>query len=116
MRPYSAMFEKALLSKRIMDAKRSERKPAGSNIPASMRKIRGINSDKPEVKTFYVDETWTCLGVRRWEEAPVGVDLDGGGTGAERQSADGYSKRLYILIGPLAMSPLRDGLYQRRRV
>ena len=28
----------------------------------------------------------------------------------------GYSKRLYMLIGALAMAWLRDGLYQRQRV
>ena len=28
----------------------------------------------------------------------------------------GYSKRLYMLIGSLAMARLRDGLYQRQRV
>ena len=30
--------------------------------------------------------------------------------------AHGYSKRLYMLVGPLATAPLRDGLYQRQRV
>ena len=28
----------------------------------------------------------------------------------------GYSKRLYMLVGPLAMAPLMDGLYQCQRV
>ena len=27
-----------------------------------------------------------------------------------------YSKRLYMLVGSLAMAPLRDGLRQRQRV
>ena len=48
-----------------MDAERSERKPAGSCLPASVRKIRGINADEPEVKTISFDEMWTYLGVRR---------------------------------------------------
>ena len=33
--------KKALLSKRIMDAERSERKPAGSGLPSSVRNRRG---------------------------------------------------------------------------
>ena len=41
--------KKALSSIRIMDAERSERKPAGSGLPASVRKIRGINTDTPQV-------------------------------------------------------------------
>ena len=48
-----------------MDAERSERKPAGSSLPASVRKIRGINADAPQVKTVSFDEMWTYLGVRR---------------------------------------------------
>ena len=59
--------KKAVLSGRIMDAKRSERKPAGSGLAASVRKIRGINADEPEVKTFSFDEMWTHLGARRGE-------------------------------------------------
>ena len=35
-----------------MDAERSERKPAGSELPSSARKILGINADKPRVKTI----------------------------------------------------------------
>ena len=42
-------LKKALSSIRIMDAERSERKPAGSAFPASVRKIRGINTDTPQV-------------------------------------------------------------------
>ena len=57
--------KKALSSKRIMDAERSERKPASADTPASVRKIRGVNSDKPQVKTISFDEMWTYLGVRR---------------------------------------------------
>ena len=59
--------KKALSSSRIMDMDRSERKPAGSDLPASMRKIRGINSDEPQVKTVSFDEMWTYVGVRRGE-------------------------------------------------
>ena len=47
-----------------MDAERSERKPAGSGLPASVSKIRGINADAPQVKTVSFDEMWTYLGVR----------------------------------------------------
>ena len=50
-----------------MDEDRSERKPAGSGLPASVRKIRGINADKPEVKTVLFDEMRSCLGARRGE-------------------------------------------------
>ena len=48
-----------------MDAERSERKPAASHLPAWVRKARGINADKPRVKTVSFDEMWTYLGVRR---------------------------------------------------
>ena len=57
--------KKALSSAWIMDAERSERKPAASGVPASARKIRGINADKPEVKTVSFDEMWTRVGARR---------------------------------------------------
>ena len=50
-----------------MDAQRSERKPAGSDLPARARKARGINADKPEVKTVSSDETWARVGARRGE-------------------------------------------------
>ena len=60
--------KKALSSIRIMDAERSERKPAGSGLPASAREIRGINADEPQVKTISFDEMWTYLGVRRGEK------------------------------------------------
>ena len=61
----SSGLKKALSSIRIMDAERSERKPAGSGLPASVSKIRGINADAPQVKTVSFDEMWTYLGVRR---------------------------------------------------
>ena len=57
----------ATSTSRIMDMDRLERKPAGSYLPASVGKIRGINADKPEVKTVSFDEMWTYLGVRRGE-------------------------------------------------
>ena len=50
-----------------MDAERSERKPAGSDLPAWARKARGINADKPQMKTVSFDETWTRVGARRGE-------------------------------------------------
>ena len=50
-----------------MDAECSERKPAGSDIPAWARKARGINSDNPRVNTVSFDEMWTRLGARRGE-------------------------------------------------
>ena len=50
-----------------MDAKRSERKPAGSGLPSSVRKIGGINSDELQVKTVSFDEMWTYLGALRGE-------------------------------------------------
>ena len=50
-----------------MDAERSERKPAASDLPAWARKARGINADKPQAKTVSFDETWTRLGARRGE-------------------------------------------------
>ena len=54
--------KKALSSIRIMGV---ERKPAGSDIPAYAREMRGINADAPQVKTISFDEMWTYLGVRR---------------------------------------------------
>ena len=170
-----------------MDAERSERKPAGSDIPAWERKARGINSDKPEVKTVSFDETWTRVGERRcenrrsariwtaaveewdgsrWADFKVGYrdaetflrlfrrlpdaakyrsdhyeayshppparHVKGNGSEVNRNEGlraklrvhlnrlvrrtHGYSKRLYMLVGSLAMAPLRDGLHQRQRV
>ena len=170
-----------------MDMERSERKPAGSDLPASVRKIRGINSDEPEVKTVSFDEMWTYVGVRRgenrqsvwiwtavveewdgsrWADFEVGGrDLEtfmrllrrlpkaakyrsdhyvvyshlppvrhekGKGSEVNRNEGlhaklrvklnrlvrrtHGYSKRLYMLAGSLAMVWLRDGLHQRQRV
>ena len=113
-----------------MDAERSERKPAGSDLPAWARKARGINADKPEVKTVSFDEMWTYLGVRRgenrqsvWIWTAVEVNRN------ERlhlklrvrlnrlvRRTHGYGKRLYMLVGSLAMAPLREGLHQRQRV
>ena len=49
----------------VQRAERSERKPAASDIPASARKIRGINADKPEMKTVSFDEMWTRMRARR---------------------------------------------------
>ena len=57
--------KKAISSIRIMDAERSERKPDGAGLPSSIRKIRGINADAPQVKTISFDEMWICLGIRR---------------------------------------------------
>ena len=48
-----------------MDAERSERKPAGAGLTVSVRKIRVINADKPQMKTFSFDEIWTYLRARR---------------------------------------------------
>ena len=59
--------KKALLSGWIMDAERSERKPAGSHLPAWARKARGINADKPQAKTVSFDEMWTRVGAMRGE-------------------------------------------------
>ena len=36
-----------------------------SDIPASARKTRVINSDKPEVETVSFDKMWTRMGARR---------------------------------------------------
>ena len=166
-----------------MDAKRSERKPAGSGLPLSVRKMRGIDADKPEVKTVSFDEMWTYVGVRRgenrrsvwiwtavveewdgsrWADFEVGrrdsetfrrlpkaakyrsdrysaysvlhpvSHVKGKGSEVNRNEGlhaklrvklnrlvrrtHGYSKRLYMLIGSLAMVWLRDGLHQRQRV
>ena len=57
--------KKAVSSIRIMDAERSERKPAGAGLPSSARKMRVINADTPQAKTVSYDEMWTCSGVRR---------------------------------------------------
>ena len=170
-----------------MDAERSERKPAGAGLPASVRKIRGINTDDPEVKTISFDEMWTYVGVRRgkkrrsariwtavveerdgsrWSDFEVGrrdmatflrllrrlpkaakyrsdryeaysvlhliLHIKGKGSEVNRNEGlhaklrvrlnrlvrrtHGYSKRLYMQVGSLAMVWLRDGLYQRQRV
>ena len=170
-----------------MDAERSERKPAGSDIPAWEREARGINSDKPRVKTVSFDGTRTRLGARRgenrrsariWTAAVVErdgarwADFEVGYRDAETflrlfrrlpeaakyrsdhyevyshlpparhvkrkerevnrneglhlklrarlnrlvRRTHGYSKRLYMPVGSLAMAPLRDGLYQHQRV
>ena len=170
-----------------MDAERSERKPAGSDLPAWVRKARGINTDKPQVKTVSFDEMWTYVGVRRgenrrsawiwtavveewdgsrWADFEVGYrdaetflrlfrrlpeaakyrsdhyevyshlpparHVKGKGSEVNRNEGlhsklrvrlnrlvrrtHGYSKRLYMLVGSLAMVWLRDGLYQRQRV
>ena len=170
-----------------MDAERSERKPAGSGLASSVRKIRGINTDEPEVKTISFDEMWTYLGVRRgkkrrsariwtavveerdgsrWADFEVGYrdaatflrllrrlpkaslyrsdhykaysvlplirHIKGKGSEVNRneglhsklrvrlnrlvRQTHGYSKRLYMPVGSLAMVWLRDGLYQRQRV
>ena len=170
-----------------MDAKRSERKPAGSGLPASVRKIRGINADERQVKTVSFDEMWTYVGVRRgenrrsvwiwtavveewdgsrWADFEVGYrdaetflsllrrlpkaakyrsdryevysllpptrHVKGKGSEVNRNEGlhaklrvrlnrlvrrtHGYSKRLYMLIGSLAMVWLRDGLHQCQRV
>ena len=170
-----------------MDAKRSGRKPAGSGLPSSVRKMRGIDADKPEVKTVSFDEMWTYVGVRRgenrrsvwiwtavveewdgsrWADFEVGrrdaetflrllrrlpkaakyrsdhysaysllhpvSHVKGKGSEVNRNEGlhaklrvrlnrlvrrtHGYSKRLYMLIGSLAMVWLRDGLHQRQRV
>ena len=58
---------KRRLSGWIMDAERSERKPAGPDIPAWARKARGISADNPQMKTVSFDETWTRVGARRGE-------------------------------------------------
>ena len=50
-----------------MDVDRSERKTAGSDLPASVSKMRGINADKPEVNTVLFDEMRSCVGARRDE-------------------------------------------------
>ena len=57
-----------------MDAERSERKPAGSGLPSSVRNMRGINTDAPQVKTISFDEMkkrrsvwiWTAV-VDEWD-------------------------------------------------
>ena len=170
-----------------MDAERSERKPAGAGLPASARKMRGIDTDTPQVKTISFDEMWTYLGVRRgkkrrsvWIWTAVVDEWDGSrradfevgrrdmatfrrllrrlpkaslyrsdhykaysvlpsarhvkGKGGEVNRNEGLhsklrvrlnrlvrrtrgcGKRLYMLVGSLAMAPLRDGLYQRQLV
>ena len=63
----AAGLKQALLSKRIMDAERSERKTAWAYIPVSVRMIHGINADKPQVKTVSFDEMWTRVGAMRGE-------------------------------------------------
>ena len=170
-----------------MDAERSERKPAGAGLPASVKRIRGINADAPQVKTISFDEMWTYVGVRRgkkrrsariwtavveewdgsrWSDFEVGyrdaetflrllrrlpkaslyrsdhykaysvppliLHVKGKGSEVNRNEGlhsklrvrlnrlvrrtHGYSKRLYMQVGALAMVWLRDGLYQRQRV
>ena len=152
-----------------------------------MRKMRGIDADKPEVKTVSFDEMWTYVGVRRgenrrsvwiwtavveewdgsrWADFEVGrrdaetflrllrrlpkaakyrsdrysaysvlhpvSHVKGKGSEVNRNEGlhaklrvklnrlvrrtHGYSKRLYMLIGSLAMVWIRDGLHQRQRV
>ena len=71
-----------------MDAERSERKPAGAGLPSSVRKVRGINADAPQVKTISFDEDVNMLGSSAGEEASVRAELDGGG-GVGRQAAGG---------------------------
>ena len=115
---------------------RLERKPAGSDLPASVGKISGINADKPEVKTVSFDEMRSYVGARRGEnrrsvriwtavveewDGSRRADFEIGRRDLETlmrplRRTHGYSKRLYMLAGPLAMARLRDGLYQRRRV
>lgn len=51
-----------------MDWNRSERKPEESDLPLSVRKIRGIDGDSPQVKTISFDEMWTYVEVRRGEK------------------------------------------------
>ena len=51
-----------------MDWKRSERKPAELDLPLSVRKIRGIDGESPQVKTISFDEMWTYVEVRRGEK------------------------------------------------
>ena len=63
--------KKALLSIRIMEAKRSERKPAGAGLPSSVRKMRGINVDAPQVKTVSFDRDVDLLGSSARKEASV---------------------------------------------
>ena len=171
-----------------MDAERSKREPVKLDIPASVRKIRGINDEKPQVKTISFDEMWTYVEVRRgkkrqsaWIWTAVVEEWDGsrwadfevGGRDAatfrrlfrrlpkaEKYRSDhyeaysvvlpakrhvkgkgsevnrneglhsklrvklnrlvrethGYSKRLYMLKGSLAMVWLREGLHQHQRV
>ena len=170
------------MSCRIMDAKRSERKPAGSGLAASVKKMRGINADERQAKPFSFDEMWTYVGARRGEnrrsvwiwtaaveewDGSRWADFEVGGRDAETflrllrrlpkaakyrnryeayslpppvrhvkgkrsevnrneglraklrvrlnrlvRRTRGYSKRLYMLIGSLAMAWLRDGLHQ----
>ena len=69
--------KKSVLSGWIMDAERSERKPAASGLPSSVRKIRGINADAPQAKTVSFDEMRTCLGVRRGENRQPAGGLRG---------------------------------------
>ena len=51
-----------------MDWKRSERKPAELDLPASVRKLRGMDGESPHVKTISFDEMRTCVEVRRGEK------------------------------------------------
>ena len=51
-----------------MDWNRSERKPAELDLPLSVRKIRGIDGESPQVKTISFDEMWTYVEVRRGEK------------------------------------------------
>ena len=57
--------KKALWAKREMSARRQERAPSVPDIPLSVRRIRGLNSPKREVRTISFDEMWTYVGVRR---------------------------------------------------
>ena len=51
-----------------MEMERERRNPSAADIPHSVRKIRGIDVERPEAKVISFDEMWSYLGVRKGEK------------------------------------------------